>query len=143
MAKKPKTNGADDDDLKQIAARYDEAFETERKAKQDATDKRKRAVKILEAEAKQIGVDVSGLRKARQIIAQHEKLKAMTDGIKDDSVELVADMVSVISGWGETPLGAFMEDILENRNDAAAAQAEAEQAEGAAVLDELAGEAVH
>lgn len=132
-----KKAGYDDDDLRQINERIDAALETERDEKKVSSDKRKRAVKMAEAEAKSLGIDVAALRKARRLTALQKAIEDETASVKDNAIELVGDMVSVISEWGDTPLGAFVEDAIEKRLDAAAENAEAEQAEGAAVLDEL------
>jgi hypothetical protein len=134
-----KANGASDEDLKKINERLDAAATERDEAIQLAKDKHKRAVKIIEAEAKQVGVLVGPLKQARKVLALQEKLQAEADKIKGDEVELVEDMLKVLGGFADTPLGSAAIAAVDARKDELAKINEQEQAAGEAALAELSG----
>ena len=145
MAKKPelKRNGYSDEDLDQIVQRIEEAKDIEADEKSAASDKRKRAIKIIEAEAKNVGVLIPSLRKLIKVRTLQRKIKAEVDGVPKDEIEVFSDMQGQLT---------FLRPVNDGETDAQVAAreriaqiariSEAEQEEGAAVLDELGG-AVH
>lgn len=137
-------NGFDDDDLRQIVERIDEAKATERDEKKAASDKRKRAIKIIEAEAKNVGVPLASLRKLIKVRDLEAKLKAEVEGLPEDEIEVFADMEGQLSflrpiNADETPGQVAARQRIADL----AAINEVEQAEGEKALAELAGQAVN
>jgi hypothetical protein len=139
-AKEQRRNGFDDDDLAQVVERIDAAKETEREEKQAASDKRKRAIKIIEAEAKNVGIPLASLRRLIKVRDLQTKLKAEVGKLPEDELEVFSDMegqlsflrpVSVLETPGMVAVRLRQAEI--------AAVTEAEQAEGEKALAELAG----
>lgn len=136
-----KHQGYDDDDLRQVVERIDAAKETERTEKQAAADKRKRAIKIIETEAQNVGIPLKSLRKLIKVRTLEAKLQAEVDGLPEDEIEIFADMEGQLSflrpvNADETP----GQVAARKRIAEIAAINEVEQAEGERALAELAGQ---
>lgn len=147
MAKHPpeqKRNGYDDSDLHQIVERIDEAKATERDEKKAASDKRKRAIKIIEAEAKNVGVPLASLRKLIKVRELQAKLKAEVDKLPEDEIEVFADMEGQLSFLRPVTIDETPGQVAARQRIAEiAAINELEQAEGEKALAELAGQGLH
>lgn len=144
MSKAPKPTGYSDEDLSQINQRLDEAEKKRDEAIQKAKDAYKRTVKMIEAEAKQVGVLMRPLKAARKVQRLEREIEAATNRVKDDEIEVFTDMLGQMSflppAKDETP----GEIAARKRAEKIAETTAREQAEGADVLNGLAGaEAVH
>lgn len=138
-----KRNGYSDEDLAQINERLDAAEEKRDGAVRSAKDAFKREVKVIEAEAKSVNILVGALKIARKVRGIEATLSAEIAKIKRDEIEVFHDMYGQMSflkpADGETAAQA----AARKHADDVAEVTEREQADGEAVLDELAGEAVH
>jgi hypothetical protein len=138
-----KRNSWSDEDLEQLVQRRDEAMQEERDAKEAASDKRKRAIKIIEAEAKNVGVPLKSFRKLVKVRDLEAKLKAEVETLPEDEIEVFADMQGQLSFLKPVKIGETAAQVAARlRTDEIARITEQEQAEGEAALAELAG-AVH
>jgi hypothetical protein len=130
--------GYADDDLRQIKTEIDEALEKERVAKQAASEKRKREVQAIWNRAQKLGMPVNDAKRAFKLLRMQERLDEAADSLPDDSAETVADMVKALGEFGDTPLGRAAVQAVDDRLDKARVHQEAEQREGAEVLDSIA-----
>jgi len=143
---KSKTGYADDD-LRQIKEEIDAAYETERTAKSKAAERRKKDVQAAWNRAAKLGIPVADAKRALKLLKLQAQLDEAADGVPDESAETVADMVKALGEFGDTPLGEAAIEAVDKRLEKAREQQEAEQVEGAAILDSVAdqtsAEAVH
>ena len=96
-SKAPKPTGYSDEDLSQINQRLDEAEKKRDEAIQKAKDAYKRTVKVIEAEAKQVGVLMRPLKAARKVQRLEREIEAATARVKDDEIEVFTDMLGQMS----------------------------------------------
>lgn len=87
-----KRNGYAPEDLDQLVKRRDEAMSVERDEKEAASAKRKRAIKIIEAEARNVGVPLKSFRKLLKVRDLQAKIAEAVDKVPDDEIEVFADM---------------------------------------------------
>lgn len=134
-------NAYADEDLRKIVAEI-EGFEDEKvSVRAAAAGKCSQITKRItnaKKTAKKLGIpkaSLNGLLKARKLERQ---LKEVAGDVPDDEAEVFEDMVKVLGEFGGTPLGEAAISAAEERAAAAKANQEAEQAEGAAVLNEIA-----
>lgn len=155
MTQKPLTNAADDDDFRQaleevegIDTEADEKKEAHRSEMATIRERKKRKIKML---CQELGMDrdvfEAMLADRAEDRAYQAKKAKRAKKIPDAKIELFLDSLQQFS-WlppveddarPETPA----ERTARERIEAINAITEAEQAEGAAALDELAGEQVH
>lgn len=155
MTQKPLTNAADDDDFRQaleevegIDTEADEKKEAHRSEMATIRERKKRKIKML---CQELGMDrdvfEAMLADRAEDRAYQAKKAKRAKKIPDAKIELFLDSLQQFS-WlppveddarPETPA----ERAARERIEAINAITEAEQAEGAAALDELAGEQVH
>jgi len=138
-----KRNGYDDDDLRQIYERRVAAKQKRDAAISEARAACKRELKVIEAEGKAVGVLPDALKRTEAILHAQAVLQAEAAKTKPDEIELVEDMVKVLGGFADTPLGSAALAAVDAEKVAQAKFEAAEQADGEAVLDELASESVH
>lgn len=138
-------NSFDDSDLAQVIERIEAAKAKEADTKATAAADRKRTIKVIEAEAKNVGIPLKSLRKTLKVRALQQKIEAEVQGVPDNEIELFFDMQGQ-SSWLAPDEGHPTESdaqIAARRRIAEIQKVtDVEQAEGAAALDELAG-AVH
>lgn len=142
MTKVPKPTGYSDDDLAQINQRLDEAEEKRDEAIKKAKDTYKRTVKVIEAEAKGLNILMRPLKAARKVQRLEREIEAATGRVKDDEIEVFTDMLGQMSFLPPTDGESAGEVAAKKRAERIAKVTAEEQAQGAAVLDEMAG-AVH
>lgn len=149
MTKTHRANGYEDDDLRQMIAEIeemdDEAEELMASARGKVQNVRKRQ-KNRKKEAKALGIPsklLATLLKQRKLERQ---LQALADDMPDDEIELYADASGQFSFLAPEPdepeTVTPAQRAARKAAKAAAENEQAEQEEGARVLDDLAG-AVH
>ena len=140
-------NSFDDQDLAQIIERIEAAKAKEAETKATAAADRKRTIKVIEAEAKNVGIPLKSLRKTLKVRALQQKIEAEVEGVPDNEIEVFYDMQGQ-SSWLKPAEGSTAKSDVqiaaERRIEVIQKITDAEAEEGAAALDELAGnEAVH
>lgn len=151
MAKEAKANGYEDDDFKQVLAELDEMDEEAEKVMASARGKvsaiRKRQKNRIKIADKELQIPPALLRAVRKQRRLERQLQDLADDIPEDLIELYADAAGQFSFLAPED-GDEAEVVTPARRaankavKAAAENHEAEQAEGAEVLDGLAA-AVH
>ncbi len=148
----PQSNSYDDDDMKALLDVLDEKDAEALEIMASAMGKVAGIRKWQKAEIKRakddLGIPTGVLKPLRKMRALEKQMRKVADEVAEDLVEVFEDAVGQFSFLA--PADA---ETAEPENDAARAAAqrkaevaevtEREQAEGEAVLDELAGEAVH
>ncbi len=137
MPKEQKRNGYSDEDLAQIVERMDGAEETRDAAIKAAKDDYKREIKKIEAEAKAVNVLLGPLKVARKVQKLERQIEAATEKVKEDEIEVFTDMLGQMSFLPPEGDESPGEVAARNRRAEIAEVTEQEQAEGAAVLEEL------
>ena len=139
-------NQYSDEDLAQIIERIEAAKEKEADTKATAAADRKRTIKVIEAEAKNVGIPLKSLRKTLKVRALQQKIEAEVEGVPDNEIEVFYDMQGQ-SSWLEPADGSAAKSdvqVAAQRRIAAIQRiTDEEAAAGAKVLDELAGGQVH
>lgn len=156
----PQSNSYDDDDMKALLDVLDEKDAEALEIMASAMGKVAGIRKWQKAEIKRakddLGIPTGVLKPLRKMRALEKQMRKVADEVADDLVEVFEDAVGQFSFFapnddGVHPASGAAVNAEETAAQAAARQraaavaevTEREQAEGEAVLDELAGEAVH
>lgn len=132
------------EDLDQLVKRRDKALEVERDEKKLATDKRKRAIKIIEAEAKNVGIPLKSFRKLLKVRDYQAKIAETVEKVPDDEIEVFADMNGQLAFLKPEKPGETDVQIAARQRIAEIQKiTDEEQQAGQEALDELASGQVH
>jgi uncharacterized protein (UPF0335 family) len=137
-------NGYSDEDLAQLVERREAAQQAAKDEKDAAAAKLKRQLKMIDAEAKSVGVAIKPFHKICRVRKLEKELAAEVETVGATDIELFADMHGQMSFLKPEKPGDTATDVAIRRAREQSAEDKAkEQAEGAAALNELAGGGVH
>jgi len=135
-------NSFDDQDLAQIIERIEAAKAKEAETKATAAADRKRTIKVIEAEAKNVGIPLKSLRKTLKVRALQQKIEAEVEGVPDSEIEVFYDMQGQ-SSWLKPDEGSKAKSdvqVAAERRIAAIQKITDEEAKaGTDALNQLAG----
>lgn len=145
MSKEPRPNGYEDEDFRTVLAELDEMDEEAEKVMASARGKvsaiRKRQKNRIKIADKELNIPPTLLRTVRKQRKLEKQMQDLADDVPEDLVELYADAAGQFSFLAPTKdepeVVTPAQRAARKAAKAAAENAEAEQSEGAAVLDEL------
>lgn len=145
-----KRNGYEDSDFRDILVEiegYQDEQAEERASAAGKCSALAKRIKNAKDTAKKLGIPLAVLNASLKARKLERQLQDIAAGIPDDLAEVWVDASGQFSMFapedGAAPEESAATVAARQRAEEARAHHEAEQAEGAAVLDELAGEAVH
>lgn len=122
-------NSYDDEDLKQIVERIEAAHQKKQDAVDLASSDCKRTIKVIEAEAKNVGIPIKLLKKSLRIRKLEQKIADEVDGVSAVDIEVFTDMqgqMSFLKPVDEHP-GDTPAQVAARRKMAEDAEREAEE----------------
>lgn len=154
MTKEQRKNGFEDEDFKTVLAELDEMDEEAEKIMASARGKvsaiRKRQKNRIKIADKELQIPPALIRAVRKQRKLERQLQDLADDVPEDLIELYADASGQFSFLAPAADEGDEPDVVtpaqraaRKAADKAAANHEAEQAEGAAVLEEMAGAVQH
>jgi hypothetical protein len=144
-------NSFEDDDFRTVLTEIEEADEEAESIMASARGKvsaiRKRQKNRIKIAKQELGIPSDVLRAVLKQRKLEQKLKALAGDVSDDLIEVYEDAAGQFSLFapaeGEAPAETGAQAAARERKAEIAAASHAEQAEGAAALEELAGASVN